>query len=350
MFTVKTAPIINTLAMEFAVFDRWFCSLPGPTDPNRAYFMSGTSNGAITNFNGTLLSQQSYFDFLGKHGITWKAYYQDDPWAIMYFQDMHLAENRKNVGTVDQFFTDLKSGQLSQFTLLQPRMTSHNGPPTWQHPDSSVTEGERLYKSIYEALRASSFWAELAFVLTYDEHGGFFDHVAPPQSGIPPPDGVVARNGFKFDRLGIRVPAVLISPWVARGTVMHGPTNGTTEFESTSVMATVNKIFGITDNMSARAAWAGTFEELFLELDTPRTDCPMILQELPEYPAGALDRQRSLPLNEHLEIQVLFYCQMNKRGEDCGKGIKNQGDASFFIEKEVKYFWENFAREDKISA
>jgi phospholipase C len=261
MFTIESAPIINTLALEFAVFDHWYCSVPGPTDPNRAYMMSGTSNGAITNFNGTLLGQQSYFDYLRVHGISWRAYYQDDPWAIMYFKDMHEAVNHRFVGTLDQFYEDLGNGNLAQFTLLQPRMTSRNGPPTWQHPDASVKEGERLYKAIYEALRASPFWQKLAFIITYDEHGGFYDHVAPPQEGVPSPDGVKASNGFAFDRLGIRVPTVLISPLVKAGTVVHKPSGPTptSQYESTSIIATANKIFGINKHLYARDSWAGTF-------------------------------------------------------------------------------------------
>jgi len=345
MFTKNNAPILNSLATEFAVFDRWFCSIPGPTDPNRAYLMGGTSDGVIQNFNGTLWGQQSYFDFLRRHGVTWRAYYQDDPWAIMYFKDMQDAINHQYVFTLDKFFDDLSNGTLAQFTLLQPRMTSHNGPPTWQHPDSSITEGERLYKSIYENLRNSKFWNELAFVITYDEHGGFYDHVPPPQTGIPNPDGVNANNGFKFDRLGIRVPMVLISPLVPAKTVVHEPTGptSTSQYDATSIIATANKIFGITEHMHARDAWSGTFEHLF-SLATPRTDCPEKLPELPPYPEGALQRQQALPLNDHLQIQVEFYCKQNNRGEDCGKNISNQGEASLFIAEEVKYFFENLRK------
>jgi phospholipase C len=104
MFTNKSAPIINTLAVDFAVFDKWFAALPGPTDPNRAFFMSATSDGNIANFNGTLWSQQSYMDFLRQHGVSWRAYYQDDPWAMMYFQDMHDAANHQYVFELTQFF------------------------------------------------------------------------------------------------------------------------------------------------------------------------------------------------------------------------------------------------------
>jgi len=328
------------------VFDKWFCSLPGPTDPNRAFFMSGTSNGAIDNFNGTLWSQESYMNFLGKHGITWRSYYQDDPWAMMYFSDMHQPDNHKFVGVYDQFKTDVRNGLLAQFTLLQPRMTSAHGPPNWQHPDALVSEGEKLYKEIYELLRNSPFWEKLAFIITYDEHGGFYDHVPPPQEGVPNPDGLKARNKFDFDRLGIRIPTIVISPWVKKGTVVHQPQGAqapqpTSQYESTSIMATVNKIFGISTSMSKRASWAGTFEHIFTQMDEPRKDCPEYLPELPPTDMEDWEFVKNLPLNDHLETQVMFYCKFNKRGEDCGKDIKNQYQASLFIDKEVKYFFEH---------
>lgn len=327
MFNKTTAPILNFLATEFAVFDRWFCSLPGPTDPNRGFAMSATSNGMIDNFNGTLWSQQSYFDYLRTKGVSWRAYYQDDPWAVMYYRDMHQPANKQFVSTLDKFFEDVKAGQLAQFTWLQPRMTSSHGPPTWQHPDASVAEGERLIKQIYEALRTSSAWSSLAFLITYDEHGGFFDHVPPPQTGIPSPDGIPAPNGFLFDRLGIRVPTVLVSPWVAKGTVIHDPTSGGPHFDATAVIATSNKIFGVNGHMTQRDKWVGTFEDHFQKLDEPRRDCPKELPHIPPYTIEALKRQQALPLNDHLQIQVDFYCKFNKHGPDCGKDISNQYEA-----------------------
>jgi len=341
MFTNASAPIINTLAVEFGVFDRWFASLPGPTDPNRAFFMSGTSDGVITNYNGTLWSQQSYFNFLRTHGVSFRAYYQDDPWAIMYFKDMHDAINHQYVGELDQFFTDLSAGTLAQFTVLQPRMTSTDGAPTWQHPDASIKAGEALYKQIYEALRASPFWEKLAFIITYDEHGGFYDHVPPPQENVPAPDSVKAPNGFGFDRLGIRLPTLVISPWIPKNTVEGVPTGPTasSQYDSTSIMSTVNKLFGITDHITDRQAWSGSFDQLFLKLSSPRTDCPMTLPDVAATTPEELEEIRNLPLNDHLEIQVQFYCKMNERGEDCGKNIKNQIQASEFILQEVDYFW-----------
>jgi len=260
----------------------------------------------------------------------------------MYFKDMHQSENSQHVFNLDEFFSHVEKGDLPSFSLLQPRMTSLHGPPTWQHPDSSVKEGERLLKKIYENLRNSSFWENLAFIITYDEHGGFFDHVTPPQTGVPSPDNISARNGFNFERLGIRIPTVVISPYIPKNTVVHepkGPTS-TSQFDATSTMATVNKIFGIPGHLTSRDPWAGTFENIF-SLDSPRTDCPMVLPDVPEYTLKELERQWALPLNDHLQIQVDFYCKFNNHGEDCGKDIKTQYQASVFIDREVNVFMKN---------
>jgi len=303
--------------------------------------MSGTSDGQTDNFNGTLWSQQSYFDFLGEHSITWSGYYQKDPWALFYFEDTNTPANSVHMREMKHFFEDLQQENLQQFSFLQPQMLTHLTPPNWQHPDASVKEGERLIKSVYEAIRNSTYWEKVAFIITYDEHGGFYDHVTPPQVGIPSPDGIVASDGFTFDRLGIRVPVVLISPWVQKGFVEHrarGP-KLSSEYDHTSIIATCNKIFNITDQMTDRTAWAGTFEHLFSQTDQPRKDCPMKLPDIEPWTTEDLANQWVKPLNEHMQIQIQFYCIHNNHNlETCGKSIKNQLQASLFLERESKIF------------
>lgn len=123
MFDMKSAPIINTLAQEFAVFDKWFCSLPGPTDPNREFAMSGTANGDTWNYNGTLYDQQTYFDYLRKNGHTFAGYYQTDRWALGYFEDLLKPVNSRFIHELDErFYDDVAAGALPEFTWLQPRM------------------------------------------------------------------------------------------------------------------------------------------------------------------------------------------------------------------------------------
>ena len=125
---------------------------------------------------GTLWSQESYFEFLRKHNVSWNAYYYNDLWAIAYFEDMNHLPNSGNIKAFSEFYNDLKSDNLSSFIWLQPSMTTSDefGPPNWQHPDASVKLGETLIKSVYQALKNSSYWNESALLITFDEHGGFF--------------------------------------------------------------------------------------------------------------------------------------------------------------------------------
>jgi hypothetical protein len=275
----------------------------------------------------------------------------------------------------NNFYDDAKAGKLARFTWLQPRMTTSSTGliPNWQHPDSSVAEGERLLQSVYEAIRTSPQWNETVLIITYDEHGGFYDHVAPPQEGIPAPDAVHAPNGFRFDRLGIRIPAIAISPWIPKGTVVHrAPLSQrpepTSQYDATSMMATANKLFGITEHLGARSAWSSTFEHIFSGVvDTatgaepaPRTDCPLTVDGWPELSASErlaeAAIQRAKPLNDHLAIQVDYYCEHTaprlqqmaaseleiaerEHAAACETARLNQGTASDFIEERVEVFW-----------
>ena len=370
MFDITTAPILNTLGLEFAIFDKWFCSIPGPTDPNRAYAMSGTSRGVITNFNGTLWDQQSYFDYLRQHGRSFAGYYQDDLWALGYFQDMLQPENSQYIYDLDEhFFHDVAEGHLADFVWLQPRMTtlSEDSLPTWQHPDASIREGERFIKQIYEALRAGPKWNETLFLITYDEHGGFYDHVSPPDQGIPSPDGMDATNGFQFNQLGVRVPTIAISPWIPKGTIVgdtfsvaEQPTP-TSAFDSTSLLATANLLLGLTQEGAAplgdRMAWANTFAGLVDLLPAPRQDCPLTLPEVPRASPNAWLKQRNLPLNHHLEAQLLYYCTLHyadleSKGLCPGRKeiLHNQGLASDWIVKEAAKLRATLSERERIAS
>eukprot|EP00615_Pteridomonas_danica_P014888 CAMPEP_0114398688 /NCGR_PEP_ID=MMETSP0102-20121206/15073_1 /TAXON_ID=38822 ORGANISM="Pteridomonas danica, Strain PT" /NCGR_SAMPLE_ID=MMETSP0102 /ASSEMBLY_ACC=CAM_ASM_000212 /LENGTH=496 /DNA_ID=CAMNT_0001560167 /DNA_START=16 /DNA_END=1503 /DNA_ORIENTATION=- len=359
MFTSdeNSAPILNTLALEYAVFDKWYASVPASTDPNRAFAMSGTCTGETNNYNGTLWKQQSYFDFLNDYNKTWQAVFDDDLWAIMYFQDMHEKENSKKVKRLPKFYEDLAKGELPEFTWIQPSMTGTlTKLPNWQHPDASIREGERLIKDIYESLRNSSVWEDVLFIITYDEHGGFYDHVPPPQEGIPNPDGINnPDNGFDFTRLGIRIPTLAISSHIPKNAVIHEPTSSeeglttpTSQFESTSILSTTNRILGIDNNLTLRDEWAATFN--YLLTDEARTDCPMTLPPVTPPDMDEFQKQRNKKLNDHMDIQVSFYCQHNYKDiplDECrAKHILNQGVASDFIIIEAEKFLKRLQGEE----
>lgn len=116
-----------------------------------------------------------------------------------------------------------KEGKLPNYVVVEQRYFDLLIlPGNDDHPSHDVSEGQKFVKEVYEALRSSPQWNEMLFIITYDEHGGFFDHVPPPV-GVPSPDGLVGKEPFyfKFDRLGIRVPTFFISPWVEPGVGMY---------------------------------------------------------------------------------------------------------------------------------
>jgi phospholipase C len=183
-------------------------------------------------------------------------------------------------GTFPQFLKDCKSGMLPDYSFVEPNYSDHDGDggavlASDQHPDHHVQEGERFIAAIYNAIRQNDeLWASTALLVVYDEHGGIFDHVPPPactpDGFVAQPDATATGKPFLFDRLGVRVPAILVSPWVPRGTVV-----GTDRiFEHASIPATATSFFLQSyDARSPREKAASTFLDL-LTLDQMRIDAP----------------------------------------------------------------------------
>ena len=288
-------PVISFLAREYAIMDNFFASVPGPTWPNRLFALTGTSAGAtetgtwFNNTKGRLYPQRTIFDSLEESSLSWKTYYHDLPWNLILES---VVKGYKNLWNMETFFQDAAAGNLPSFSWINPRlgpnMTTLEGSND-QHPDHDMRLGERLMKDVYEALRASPAWNETLFIITYDEHGGFYDHVSPPSTDIPSPgDGIPSYpEEFSFDRLGIRIPTILVSPWIERNTIISAPSDAqkpfpNSEFELTSIPATVRKMFGLQSScLTARSCWAATFEDELLKRQTPRSDCPMTAPDAP---------------------------------------------------------------------
>jgi hypothetical protein len=288
-FRPSLLPAYSALAPAFAVFDRWFSSIPGPTQPNRLFLYSATSRGAVAHDKLDLLlgyPQRTVFDSLAADGLDFRVYYKTIPTVLFYHRLRSLRYAARGCfRRYDAAFRDdARRGALPALSVIEPRYFDLTGAPADDdHPAHDVANGQRLVKEVYEALRAGPQWNQTLLIVTYDEHGGFFDHVATPTAGVPSPDGVRGPPPFffKFDRLGVRVPTIMVSPWIKKGTVVgrpDGPTD-TSEYEHSSIPATIKKIFNLSsDFLTKRDAWAGTFEHIFTELDQPRTDCPGTLQ------------------------------------------------------------------------
>ncbi|NVB38078.1 alkaline phosphatase family protein [Pseudenhygromyxa sp. WMMC2535] len=222
-------PVLWALADEYTLCDRWFCSLLGPTWPNRYYLHCGTSNGRQGNtpaFPYPTTVQQACNDA----GISNNNYYGDLAWRWGAFPLLGFG----GTDSFDEFFTNIEDGKLEQVVILDPSFSSND-----DHPSHSISLGQALIATVYEALAQSQYWEKCLLVITYDEHGGFYDHVPPPTT----PDS----EGSEWQQQGFRVPAVVIGPHVRKGCVNH------TVFDHASFPATVTRRFGLPE-MNERTA------------------------------------------------------------------------------------------------
>jgi len=290
-FKQKDLPVLTNLALEFAVFNRWFASIPGPTICNRAFAHYGTSFGRVDlNPIYPPESIKSIYTRLisATPKRTAKVYYYDTTSSTM--EVANLLQNQPELfGTYSQFLDDCDNGDLPDYCFIEPNYSDHETDSgeevaNDQHPDHNVQKGEMFIASIYQAIKNNpELWESTALLITYDEHGGIFDHVAPPScpKDLFNADGNATGTGvpFQFDRLGVRVPTLLISPWIPKGTVVDRV------FDHASIPATVTKFFlGDWAPRSPRETSADIFLEPktapvdaarnLLSLNVMRTDCP----------------------------------------------------------------------------
>jgi phospholipase C len=282
-------PILQRLAREYGVCTHWFCSLPSSTTPNRMFAHAGTSGGATR--AGAYYSRirgRQIFDKLGGDPRAWRVYFHDmphlwlagDTWTKTFGGHFHF---------MGAFAHDVATDQLATYTFIEPQ---HIIPP-WssQHPSGGVSHGERLIASLYNTLVSNPrVFQKSLFLIVYDEHGGFYDHVVPPghpgwneqcpgvEYEVLRPDGTLGagignENGYAFDTLGPRVPAVVVSPWIEKGSAFgwraRDPSRRAT-FDHTSILATVGAMTGVwVDSRRARAA---TNLGVTINRTTPRED------------------------------------------------------------------------------
>ncbi|XP_068669259.1 non-specific phospholipase C1-like [Aristolochia californica] len=318
-FKPEVLPIYAALANNFAVFDRWFASVPASTQPNRFYVHSATSHGASSNVRKDLIHgfpQKTIFDSLDENDLSFGIYYQNIP-ATLFFKSLRKLKHVFKFHSYNLTFKlHAKLGKLPNYAVIEQRYFDVAAfPANDDHPSHDVALGQKLVKEVYETLRSSPQWNETALLITYDEHGGFYDHVPTPVSDVPNPDGIIGPDPFyfRFDRLGVRVPTILVSPWIEKGTVIHEPNEPTpsSHFEHSSVPATVKKLFNLNSNfLTKRDAWAGTFQSYFSLRKTPRTDCPEKLPEVvkPLRPSGP---REDVSLSEFQEELIQLASQLN---------------------------------------
>lgn len=281
-YSPNQLPVLNALCQEFVVCDQWYASLPGPTWPNRFFAHAASSGGldhspsiadiALWNtIDGFGFPNGTIFDRLNNSQVKWRIYAGDDFPVVAALKGIQLTD----VHSYSDFTSDVaQAGYSISYTFIEPdyQSLSDYRCGTSQHPLDDVTRGEALIKSVYEAIRNSPIWHSTLLIVTWDEHGGFFEHMAPPPTVAPGDTGLSSENNqykFTFEQLGPRVPAVIVSPLIPKSLIDHRI------YDHASIPATLEACFGLSP-LTHRDAKANTLMAL-VSLTTPRDDAPIAL-------------------------------------------------------------------------
>lgn len=285
-YTPGQLPVTSALARGFATFDHWFCEVPSQTFANRSFFHAGTSSGFVVNMTPAESfpvhnTAETIFERLDQQGLSWRVYC--DPPSHMSLTGVIHAPRlwqhfRTRFVTTDQFLQDCADGTLPAYSFIEPNLLyGHNDmhpafdalfPGTMIDPPSSLLGGEALLAKVYNAVRTatsdtgSNAWNTL-LLMTFDEHGGTYDHVPPPLAPAPKAPHPPGQMGFGFRRSGVRIPAVAVSPWIPARTVV------TSEHRNTSVIATLRRRWQLGPPLTERDGAAADLWPV-LSLDTPR--------------------------------------------------------------------------------
>ena len=267
VFPPTMLPILSGLAAGFAVCDYWYGSAPTETLPNRAFVNAGTSQGHMDD-KTTKYTCPTIYGLLSSNNITWNIYgYDSPPLTRLDFPDTTNADD-SHFGEFTDFQTAAANGTLSAYTFLEPSWAATGNS---QHPNYNVALGEQLIHDVYYALRNGPAWNQTLLIITYDEHGGCYDHVPPPLTAVPPDDSV-GEYGFDFKRFGPRVPTVLVSPLIPPGTVFRVAADAM-PLDHTSILKTIETRWNL-PALTARDAAAMDIGGV-LTLTEPRTDDPL---------------------------------------------------------------------------
>ncbi len=300
-FDPSVVSCTKQIAQQAAICDQWFCSVPTQTWPNRSFVHAGTSNGNIVNwpYNPDLWNVPTIFNVMSRRaGSKWRVYYDDFmiPLTWLQMRQLHPFGYWKNFHGLDDFYDDAQNGNLPQYAFIEPSFFPNpvRGPETDAHPPHNAFIGDQFIGKIYNAIIASpQFQAnEVLFIITFDEHGGCFDHVAPFGNATPPDK---KTRLFDFKRFGVRVPTIVVSPYVAAGSVFNKRPAGSslpapgstlppwskyTPYDHTSILRTIELCFDYKP-LTARDAAAPDLGGILTE--SARTDyTPVSIATLPQ--------------------------------------------------------------------
>ena len=251
-------PMYDFLAQQFCVCDRCHSSVPGATWPNRLYAISGRAAGSKDSKRVPLYANKSFVRQLERSLVSWKFYSAWKPWSLALTDDHYRSsEFYEPFGSSQRrygFIGDALAGTLPAVSWIDPHFFVND-----DHPPADIRAGQALVAQVYQALARGPAWQRTLLILSYDEHGGFFDHVPPPAAADDDP---------AFRQFGVRVPMLLVSPWIAAGSVSHQL------YDHTSIIKTILQRFcraadGSVPDMGARVAAANGLGEV-LSLAQPR--------------------------------------------------------------------------------
>ncbi|HEY1834921.1 MAG TPA: alkaline phosphatase family protein [Solirubrobacteraceae bacterium] len=285
-YTADELPVYDHLAGEYCVVDRWFSSVPGATWPNRLYSVAGRAAGSRDDKSPPLYELPAFPRYLDEYDVDWR-WYSFDPATLRAVDPAYRLSNHHRFAFVDQrklsigehavglvteegpsFLDDVASGNLPAVSWIDPRFKDLKvlGPDSNDdHPPSDLIAGQDLILTIYHALSAAPTWSRTLLVITYDEHGGFYDHVPPPPATDDDPE---------FKRLGVRVPALLVSPLVAKASSSSALLGKDFHFDHTSIIKTILARFCARDGeipaLTERVAAAQHLGHLLADASAPK--------------------------------------------------------------------------------
>jgi phospholipase C len=336
-FQTGKLPVLQSLAFGYATFNGWFSSIPGPAPCNHQFAHYGTSFGQVGMRTAIPPAGKAYlsvYDRLWQAGRSARVYRYDSSNSILGMEMQEL--ETPILATYGQFLTDCAHGSLPDYSFVAPNYNHHQDEyggehiASDQHPRHDVQAGEVFIATVYNAIRFNpDVWKSTALLIVYGDHGGIFDHVPPP--GCVPDEFMATALDtgtgmpFAFDRLGIRVPAILVSPWILKGTVVPGPEDhsGGRTFEHASIPKTVTEHFiGAYENSSRREKAAQTFLGVLSDTMRPDADCPTFsidpAREASKSPSAngriLIDPQRELASRATKNIQA-FLCHVTSDKE-----------------------------------
>src|SRR5580704_16790919 len=252
-FGPAEANVINSLARNFAVCDHWHASVPSQTWPNRAFVHCGSSDGHLSNDNYELYNVSTIFNVLEEQRKSWGVFYDTTliPSLTLsqFFPKLSLLDERfhryRVFGQLCRAAANAAPAQkLPQYSFVEPRFTPELGLfeidyPSDYHPPHNICRGEQFLADVYQNVRTSPYRDKILLIITFDEHGGCYDHFPPPTGAAAPDPKPVSNDGtFDFSRFGVRVSAILVSSYLQPGTVFRAPP-GKTPFDHTSILATL---------------------------------------------------------------------------------------------------------------